>query len=37
MPCMEVRHDLDGGEARILGPWWNVGTLMDVPSRPPAR
>ena len=30
MPCMEVRHDLDGGEARILGPWWNVGTLMEV-------
>ena len=30
VPCMEVRHDLDGGEARILGPWCNVGTLMEV-------
>ena len=30
MPWMEVRHDLDGGEARILGPWWNLGTWMEV-------
>ena len=30
MPWMEVIHDLDGGEARILGPWWNRGTWMEV-------
>ena len=30
MPWMEVRHDLAGGEARILGPWWNLGTWMEV-------
>ena len=30
MPWMEVRHDLDGGEACILGPWWNLGTWMEV-------
>ena len=30
MPWMEVRYDLDGGEACILGPWWNLGTWMEV-------
>ena len=30
MPWMEVRHDLDGGEARMEVPWWNLGTWMEV-------
>ena len=30
VPWMEVIHDLDGGELRILGPWWNLGTWMEV-------
>ena len=27
---MEVRCALDGGEARVLVPWWNLGTWMEV-------